>query len=118
MARSRSYSLEFKRQVKQQYLSGEIARAALARQHETSPTLLRVWVAKYKAGEFDNEGVQRDPLARYEARIAELGCKGDQLIIENEWLKKRNARRSWTSAAISCVVRGPVVSRSGEAAKL
>ena len=36
MARHRTYSLEFKRLVAQQYLSGEFALAALARQHDMS----------------------------------------------------------------------------------
>ena len=46
MARYRSYSLEFKREVAQQYLSGEIAMAALARQHDINHSLIRIWVAK------------------------------------------------------------------------
>ena len=68
MARHRTYSLEFKRLVAQQYLSGEFALAALARQHDMCRSLIRIWVAKYEAGEFDDESVQGDILARYEAR--------------------------------------------------
>ena len=56
--RHRSYSLEFKRHVAQQYLSGEISLARLARQHDISRNLIRVWIAKYEAGEFDDEQVQ------------------------------------------------------------
>ena len=40
--RHRSYSLEFKRLVAQQYLSGEIALAALARQHDICRSLIRI----------------------------------------------------------------------------
>ena len=58
--RHRSYSLEFKRHVAQQYLSGEISLARLARQHDISRNLIRVWIAKYEAGEFDDEQVQGD----------------------------------------------------------
>ena len=58
MARHRTYNLEFKRQVVQQYLTGEIALAGLARQHDICRTLIRIWVAKYEAGEFDDEVVQ------------------------------------------------------------
>ena len=72
MARHRTYSLEFKRLVAQQYLSGEFALAALARQHDMCRSLIRIWVAKYEAGEFDDESVQGDILARNEARIAKL----------------------------------------------
>ena len=51
-------------------------------------SLIRVWVAKYEAGQFDDESAQGDILARYEARIAELERKVGQLVMENEWLKK------------------------------
>ena len=61
--RHRSYSLEFKRHVAQQYLSGDISLARLARQHDISRNLIRVWIAKYEAGEFDDEQVQGDLLA-------------------------------------------------------
>ena len=91
MARHRTYSLEFKRLVAQQYLSGEFALAALARQHDMRRSLIRIWLAKYEAGEFDDESVQGDILARYEARIAELERKVGQLFMENEWLKKNEA---------------------------
>ena len=70
--RHRSYSLEFKRHVAQQYLSGEIPLPRLAGQHDMCRSLIRIWVAKYEAGEFDDEQVQGDVLARYEARIAAL----------------------------------------------
>ena len=72
LARQRTYSLEFKRLVAQQYLSGEFSLAALARQHDMSRSLIRIWVAKYEAGEFDDESVQGDILTRYEARILSL----------------------------------------------
>ena len=86
MARQRTYSLEFKRLVAQQYLSGEFSLAALARQHDMSRSLIRIWMPKYEAGEFDDETVQGDILTRYEARIAELERKVGQLVMENEWL--------------------------------
>ena len=92
--RHRSYGLEFKRHVAQQYLSGEIPLARLARQHDISRNPIRVWVAKYEAGEFDDEQVQGDLLARYEARIAELERKVGQLVMENDLLKKPAAQSS------------------------
>lgn len=57
MARYRSYSLEFKRQVAQQVLSGEIPLARLARQHDIARNLIRVWIAKCEVGEYDDEQV-------------------------------------------------------------
>ena len=74
--RHRSYSLEFKRHVAQQYLSGEISLARLARQHDISRNLIRVWIAKYEAGEFDDEQVQGDLLARLRSEDRGAGAQG------------------------------------------
>ncbi len=112
MARYRSYSLEFKRQVAQQYLSGEIPLARLARQHDISRNLIRVWITKYEAGEFDDEQVQGDLLARYEAKIADLERKVGQLVMENELLKKTRRSVERASSVTSSVVSGPTDSRS------
>ena len=49
MARHRSCSIAFKRQVVQEFLGGE-ALYGLARRHDVSRNLIRVWVAKYEAG--------------------------------------------------------------------
>ena len=114
--RHRSYSLEFKRQVAQQYLTGEIPLARLARQHDISRNLIRVWIAKYEAGEFDDEQVQGDLLAHYEARIAELERKVGQLVMENDLLKKTRPPVEQPSGATASVVSGPTVSRSDELA--
>ena len=46
-------------------------------------------MARYEAGESDDESVQGDILARYETRIAELERKVGQLVMENGWLKKK-----------------------------
>ena len=114
--RHRSYSLEFKRQVAQQYLTGEVPLARLARQHDVSRNLIGVWIAKYEAGEFDDEQVQGDLLARYEARIAELERKVGQLVMENDLLKKTRPPVERPSSTTSSVVSGPTVSRSDEIA--
>lgn len=114
--RHRSYSLEFKRQVAQRYLSGEIPLARLARQHDMCRSLIRIWVAKYEAGEFDDEQVQGDVLARYETRIAELERKVGQLVMENDLLKKARRAVEQPCDAMPSVVSGPTVSRSDEAA--
>ena len=47
MARHRSYSIEFKRQVAQEFLGGESLNG-LARRHDVSRNLIRVWIAKYE----------------------------------------------------------------------
>ena len=45
MTRHRSHSIEFKRQVAQDYIAGETPHA-IAKRHDVSRNLIRVWVAK------------------------------------------------------------------------
>jgi transposase-like protein len=45
MARHRSHSIEFKRQVAQEFIAGETLHA-LAKRHDVSRNLIRVWVRK------------------------------------------------------------------------
>ena len=56
MRKHRSYPVEFKRQVAQEYLAGETLHG-LAKRHEISRNLVRIWVAKYEAGSFDSDVV-------------------------------------------------------------
>jgi transposase len=46
MAKHRTHSIEFKRQVVQDYLGGETL-YGLAKRREISCTLIRVWLAKH-----------------------------------------------------------------------
>ena len=71
MAKQRTHSIEFKRQVVQEYLGGETL-YGLAKRHEISRTLIRVWLAKHEAGVLDSDTAAADMLADYEARIAAL----------------------------------------------
>jgi transposase len=48
MAKHRSYSIEFERQVAQEYLGGETLHG-VAKRHDISRDLIRIWVAKYEA---------------------------------------------------------------------
>ena len=52
--RHRSHSIAFKRQVVQEYPSGETL-LGLAKRHDPSRNLLRVWVQKYEAGALDDD---------------------------------------------------------------
>ena len=86
MARHRSYSIAFKRQVVQEFLGGE-ALYGLARRHDVSRNLIRVWVATYEAGAFDDEFQAADLLQQYEARIAALERLVGRQALEIEFLK-------------------------------
>ena len=54
MATQRRYSIEFKRQIVQEYQGGETLHG-LAKQHGISRNLVRIWAAKAEAGEFDDD---------------------------------------------------------------
>jgi transposase len=71
MARYRSHSIEFKRQVAQEYLAGETLHG-LAKRHDICRNLIRVWVAKYEAGGFGEDAAAADLIPAFEARIAAL----------------------------------------------
>jgi transposase len=65
MAKHRSYSVDFKRQVAQEFLAGESLHG-LARWHDISRNLIRVWVEKYEAGAFDDDARAADLIQEYE----------------------------------------------------
>ena len=44
----------------------------LARRHELSRTLIRIWVDKYEAGAFDEDAEAASTIQEYKARIAAL----------------------------------------------
>ena len=47
MAEHRSHSVAFKRQVSQEFLGGETLHG-LAKRHDLSRNLIRIWVEKYR----------------------------------------------------------------------
>ena len=111
MAKHRTHSIEFKRQVAQEFLAGETLHG-LAKRHDISRNLIRIWVEKYEAGAFDEDAAAADLLQEYEARIAALERLVGKQALELEFLKGalRNAPRP-RSAATS-VITGPAVSPS------
>ena len=116
MARHRSHSVEFKRQVAQEYLGGETLHG-LAKRHDISRNLIRVWVEKHEAGTFDEDARAADLLQAYAARIAALERLVGRQALELEFLK--GAVRSGASprSAPASAIAGPSESRSrGDAA--
>jgi transposase len=111
MAKHRSYSIEFKRQVAQEYLGGETLHG-LAKRHDISRNLIRIWVAKYEAGSFDGDVVAADIVQAQEARIAALERLVGKLALENEFLKGASRDGVRPRSESGSVVAGPVVSRS------
>ncbi|WP_020188301.1 transposase [Methylopila sp. 73B] len=86
MTRHRSYSIAFKRQVAQEFISGE-ALHGLAKRYDLSRNLIRVWVQKYEAGAFDEDAEAADRMEEYEARIAALERLVGRQALELDFLK-------------------------------
>ena len=85
MRNQRSFSLEFKRQIIQELLSGESSPAQLYRRHNISSSLLYHWKKQYIRGKFDNEPTQE---AALKDRVEKLERLVGRLTLENEFLKK------------------------------
>ena len=86
MAKHRTYSIEFKRQVVQEFLGGETLHA-LAKRHDVYRKLIRIWVQKYETGAFDEEAAAADLLQQYAARIVALERLVGRQALELEFLK-------------------------------
>ncbi|WP_307726179.1 transposase, partial [Sinorhizobium fredii] len=111
MAKHRSHSIEFKRQVVQEYLSGETLHG-LARRHDLQRQLIRIWVSKYEEGAFDEDAQAADVIQAYEARIAALERLVGKQALELEFLKGalKNAPRPRNET--TSVITGPMASPS------
>jgi transposase len=111
MATQRRYSIEFKRQVVQEYQAGETLHG-LAKRHGISRNLVRIWAAKAEAGEFDDDLAAASILQEYEARIGALERLVGRLTLENEFLKGASRQARQPASGTTSVIAGPVVSRS------
>ena len=90
MKNQRTFSLEFKRQVVEELLSGESGAAQLCRRHNIGASLLYHWKKQYSLGKFNNEP---DSEAALKDRVEKLERLVGKLTHENEFLK----RGLWTS---------------------
>jgi transposase len=85
MRQQRNFSIEFKRQVVEELISGVSRPAQLCRQYDIVPSLLNHWKKQYELGRFDNEPVKE---AALQDRIEKLERLVGKLTLENEFLKK------------------------------
>ena len=111
MAKHRTHSIEFKRQVAQEFLAGETLHG-LAKRHDVCRNLIRVWVQKYEAGDFDEDAAAADLLQQYEARIAALERLVGKQALELEFLKGAAKSAPRPRSATMSVVVGPGASAS------
>jgi transposase-like protein len=85
MRRQRSFSLEFKRQVVEEMLSGQSRPAQICRRYEISSSLLYHWKRQYGRGKFNNEPTGE---AALRDRVEKLERLVGKLTLENEFLKR------------------------------
>jgi len=115
MRNQRSFSLEFKRQVVEELLSGESRPAQLCRRYNIQSSVLYYWKKQYSRGKFNNEPTEE---AALKDRIEKLERLVGRLTLENEFLKKglqnslsqasRNGKSSRGGDASSAVSGGGV----------
>lgn len=115
MRNQRTFSLEFKRHLVEELLSGGSRPAQLCRRHSISSSVLYHWKRQYSQGKFDNEPTEEGAL---KDRVEKLERLVGRLTLENEFLKKglqhslsqshRNGRLSPTSDTGSAISGGGV----------
>ena len=92
MARHRSHSIEFKRQIAVEFLAGETLHG-LAKRHDISRNLIRIWVKKLEIGAFDEDARAADLLQEYEAKIAALERMVPRNRVSKGGAEKRTAAK-------------------------
>ena len=85
MRNQRSFSLEFKRQVVEELMSGESRLVQFCRRHNITSSVLYHWKRQYSRGKFNNEPTEEGAL---KDRIEKLERLVGKLTLENEFLKK------------------------------
>ncbi len=111
MVRHRTHSIDFKRQVVQDYLAGETLHG-VARRHDLSRNLVRLWIQKFEAGAFNDVSVAAATMEAYEARIAALERLVGRQALEIEFLKGALKHGQRPRNATTSVITGPVASPS------
>jgi len=85
MRNQRSFSLEYKRRVVEELMSGESRPAQLCRRYNITSSLLYHWKKQYSRGKLNNEPTEEGAL---QDRIEKLERLVGKLTLENEFLKK------------------------------
>src|ERR1700704_6908390 len=111
MAKHRTHSVAFKRQVAEEFIAGE-ARHALFKRHDISRQLIRIWVGKFEAGALDDDVQAADLLQEYEAKIAALERMVGRQALRIERLKGALKQAPRPKSGTTSVVSGPAVSPS------
>jgi transposase len=113
MAKHRSHSIVFKRQIAQEFIAGDTLHG-LAKRHDLSRNLIRVWVRKYEEGALDDDAQAAGLLQEYEARIAALERLVGKQALELEFLKGALRNGSRHRSGSTSVITGPQVCPSAK----
>ncbi len=111
MTKHRSHSVEFKRQVAQEFMAGETLHA-LSQRHDISRQLIRIWVQKYETGAFDDDARAADMIQEYEAKIIALERMVGRQAVEIEFLKGALKNTPRPRSATTSIITGPAASPS------
>lgn len=115
MVKHRSHSIAFKRQVAQEFLGGATLHG-LAKQHDLSRNLIRIWVEKYEAGALDDDALAADLVQAYEARIAALERLVGKQALELDFLKGAQLSAARPRNTPTSAIVGPAACPSREGA--
>src|SRR4029078_9881248 len=87
-------------------LAGETLHG-LARRHDLSRNLVRIWIQKFEAGAFDDEAIAASTIEAYEARIAALERLVGRQALEIEFLKGALKHGPRPRSATTAIVKSP-----------
>jgi transposase len=93
MPKHRSHSIEFKRQIAQEFIAGETLHG-LAKRHDVSRNLIRIWVKKLEAGAFDEDARAADLLQEYRGQDRRARAHGRQAGTRNRVSKGGAEKRT------------------------
>ena len=109
MARHRSHSVAFKRQVAEEFIAGETLHE-LPKRHDISQQLIRIWVSKFESGALDEDAQAADLIREYKARISAVERMVGRRALEIELLKGALRHAPRPRSATTSVVTGPMAS--------
>ena len=97
MGNQRSFSLEFKRRVVEELMSGESRPAQLCRSYNITSSVLYHWKKQYSRGKFNNEpteeGALRDRIEKLERLVGKLALENELLKKGMQYSASRNSQR-------------------------
>src|SRR5690606_2841814 len=82
----RTFSIDVKKEAVAEYLGGETLHR-VARRSRIDPSLLRIWVEKHEAGDFDSETASAELVSAFERKIGALERLVGRQALEIEFLK-------------------------------